>query len=286
MTNITEVSVVIATLGGGLLERTLAHLNDSSVRPREILICIPEPEVNDLNFELPDNAHLIMAPKRGQVAQRAHALGVVNCELVIQIDDDVLLPSNGIELLIESIKNAGPHSSIAPLIKDCYSGAYLTQYRSDFKGLLQSLVATLIGGAPLGAKRMGCIDKGGMPYAVDKSYCRGEQLISVDWLPGGCVLTRKEDLITHDYFPFSGKAYSEDVIHSLLWRREGVRLWISTDVAVCTHASRAPLQSAAIEADFQARMHVVSLMGGSKLRCWLWFIWISLREKLRTYFRG
>ncbi len=285
MTNITEVSVVIATLGGGLLQQTLMYLNKSSIRPREILICIPEPEVNNLDFELPDNARLIKAPKRGQVAQRAYALGMVNCEFVMQIDDDIMLQPDGIELLIDSIENAGARSAVAPLIKNCSSGAYLTQYRNDLKGIFRSLVATLIGGAPWGSKRMGCIDKSGMPYAIDKAYCDEEKLVSVEWLPGGCVLARRADLILEDYFPFQGKAYSEDVIHSLLWRKNGVRLWIAPDVAVCTYVSASALTSKSIRADYEARKYVVSMMGGSFLRCWLWYQWIAFREKARALLR-
>ena len=179
MSKVQSISIVIATLGGEFLKSTVEHLNQSTIRPDEILICMPADEAGKLDFVLPGNACLIRTPMRGQVAQRACGLARASGALVMQLDDDVILPPDGIELLIASLENAGPCSAVAPLFKDCRSGNYATSYRHDLRGVLQSLSATVIGGAPWGARRMGRIDKSGMPYAVDRVYCEGVDLVDV-----------------------------------------------------------------------------------------------------------
>jgi len=276
------VSVVLATLGGEFLKLTLEHLNKSSIRPHEILICIPEPEMHMLDLVLPDNVRIIKSPKRGQVAQRAYGLGLVSCEYVMQIDDDVFLDSDGIERLIDALENVGHQCVVSPLFKDCLSGEYLTRYHNNLKGILKSLLSTLIGGASWGQQRMGRIDKAGIAYSVDRSHCVKDSPVLVEWIPGGCALTRRADLVVDDYFPFKGKAYCEDLIHSLLWRQRGVRLYTIPSVAVCTHLYTSPLLPDEIRADFEARKYVVSMMAGSFFRCRLWYIWTLFREKIRS----
>ena len=43
---------------------------------------------------------------------------------------------------------------------------------------------------------------------------------NVEWLPGGCILFRKEDLIEKNFYPYKGKAYCEDILHSILLREK------------------------------------------------------------------
>ena len=54
----------------------------------------------------------------------------------------------------------------------------------------------------------------------------------IDWLPGGCILHRRENLIVKNYYPFSGKAYAEDLFHSLLLKEKGVIL-VRSGKAIC-----------------------------------------------------
>jgi hypothetical protein len=56
---------------------------------------------------------------------------------------------------------------------------------------------------------------------------KNQKYYKLEWLPGGCVLHRKENLCLDNYFIFSGKAYCEDMIHSFLLRRSGINLYVS-----------------------------------------------------------
>ena len=54
-----------------------------------------------------------------------------------------------------------------------------------------------------------------------------KEIESVDWIPGGISIIKKENIIKKKYFNFVGKAYCEDLIYSNLLKNNGVRLFIS-----------------------------------------------------------
>jgi len=81
--------VVVATLGGESLLKTIECLNSSSVIPNKILICIPANyfyETKDLHF---NNIEIIQTQSKGQVFQRSEGFKKAMCEFVMQIDDDI-----------------------------------------------------------------------------------------------------------------------------------------------------------------------------------------------------
>lgn len=277
--NVLPVSVVIATLGDRSVEKVVSHLLAGVCVPEEIVLCIPQGVVPEAQLQEDACLHVLWASCRGQVAQRAQGLAQVRNHYVLQMDDDVMLSPTALEQLFDVCSNATQPMAVAPLFKLCGTGQYLTRYRSNLKGFLQNLSATVIGGAPWGARRMGRIDRSGIPYAVDPDYCNAP-LVETEWLPGGCVLCRREDLVCENYYPFPGKAYSEDVIHSVLWRQRGVRLWVAPHIECCTHVVPMPATSSGILADYRARAHVISLNGGSLLRCRIWFALFVLRQRL------
>jgi hypothetical protein len=47
-----------------------------------------------------------------------------------------------------------------------------------------------------------------------------------EWLPGGCVLHYRNNIIYFNYFPFNGKAYCEDIYHSMYLTEKGINLYI------------------------------------------------------------
>lgn len=272
------LSVVIATLGTKMLEQTIQCLNGGTCIPDEILVCIPEGVACEAQLDSHDNLRVVRTPCRGQVGQRAFGLSMARSPFVMQMDDDVLLPEDALGRLLAACEACGPGSALAPLLKNCQTGQYLTRYTRDFKGLLQNLVATVICGAPWGAARMGVIAPAGIGYAVDKDCCDGRSLVETEWLPGGCVICRREDLVTDSYFPFPGKAFCEDVMHSVLWRQRGVRLWVAPEIACCTYLAPMPADRAGILADYRARVHVIHLNGGSIARCRFWFAFFIVKQ--------
>tara|TARA_B100001540_G_C15571187_1_gene535018 strand:- start:361 stop:750 length:390 start_codon:yes stop_codon:yes gene_type:complete len=73
---------------------------------------------------------------------------------------------------------------------------------------------------------MGTVSHIGTNYGVDPNFMFNDIFIS-EWLPGGCVLHYKKNLIFKNYYPFEGKAYSEDLIHSFFLRNNKIKLLIT-----------------------------------------------------------
>ena len=67
-----SLSVVIPTLGNDILFKTLESINNSSVRPDEIIICLPNDSAISIErFKIYQNIEVLKTKTKGQVAQRA-----------------------------------------------------------------------------------------------------------------------------------------------------------------------------------------------------------------------
>jgi hypothetical protein len=107
----------------------------------------------------------------------------------------------------------------------------------------------------------------------------------VEWLAGGCILHRKENLITENYFPFSGKAYCEDLMHSILLRKNNIDLWITKNV-VCE--LDALIENETIIQKLQEKIaieYTIHLMNGSRFRYLLRSIYFSIKYHIKSFFK-
>ena len=86
---------------------------------------------------------------------------------------------------------------------------------------------------------MGTISKIGTNYGVDVNYMNSA-LKETEWLPGGCVLHYNNSTIKNNYFPFSGKAFCEDLMHSTLLRQKNIKLWITKNASCKTEHAYFP----------------------------------------------
>jgi len=215
-----NLSVVIPTLGGDSLIRTIEQLNQGTVVPSEILVCIPEeeaPRVANLPF---DNVKVIITSCRGQVAQRAFGFQQANYEFVLQLDDDISVRRTCVESLIACM-NERADVAVGPKLYDAKTGQYhLFMMPKDKKiSWFERLLFWVVNG-PRGYEP-GQIGRAGISMGVPE---RPGNWSDLGWLPGGCVLHRKPNLILFDFYPFKGKAFVEDLFHSVLLRRKNIRL--------------------------------------------------------------
>lgn len=274
---IMNLSVVIATLGGASLDKTLRRLNSGSIRPSEILVCIPENEVSRIKYALADNVKIVVTSVRGQVAQRAVGLSLAKSSFIMQMDDDVYLEDGSLDRLLSSLQQMGRGNIIAPLYKNPADNHFITQFHSGMKGWLASVEASVLCSAPWGLRRMGKLTSLGIGYWVDPHYIQQDKF-EVDWLPGGCVLCAREDVVTDNYYPLAGKAYTEDVVHSIQWRKRGCRLWALVTANCYTEVVPLVMNAKEILSNFQARMYAASLLGGSRFRLMVWFVLYLFRR--------
>ena len=213
----TEVSVVIPTLGGEELKETINKLNLGTLIPKEILLVIPEHMKDNVAKLENSNVKVINSKEQGQVQQRAYGFKKTKCNLVLQLDDDVWLNKNCLEQLVKSMLLQNKRCSIAPKIIDRNN----LNYKNEM--LLFSRIKQ--------HKKYGVVLKTGEAVSVPYQYSTNK-LIEVQWIPGGCVLHQKKNLILENFFPYTGKAYCEDLIHSFLLNNMKVKLFVDS-LACC-----------------------------------------------------
>lgn len=219
MSSSREISVVIPTLGGPSLAGTINRLNAGTLIPSEILVCIPdsEPEVTLSG----DNVRVLRTPFRGQVAQRAFGFKEAKSPFVLQIDDDMDVAPGCVEALLAGLKGLAPQSAVSPalFLRDTGEYAYSPYWDSR---LIRARIELFLLNGPAGYEP-GRISRAG--YNFPPRFDAGIQ--ETQWLPGGCVLHRRENLVLESFYPWPGKAYAEDLFHSYTLRLRGIRLYVN-----------------------------------------------------------
>jgi hypothetical protein len=222
-----KLSVVIATLGGQVLYGTVKSLNEGTVVPDEILLCVPEENAHAIPNFMYSNVSILKTPFRGQVRQRAFGLGKAKCSYIMQFDDDLVVEPNSIEIMLRNLNTLPVNSCIAPSLMVFSTGESF--YKQPTESVIFKLYYFLLNGK-IGYKS-GTITLAGTNIGVDPAFF-SENLTESQWLPGGCILHRKENIITDNYYPFKGKAFCEDLYHSSLLQRNGVRMFFSNNAFV------------------------------------------------------
>lgn len=220
------LSVVIPTLGGDWLAGTIEYLNRGSVVPAEILICIPEaeaPRAEKLSFP---NVRVVRTPCRGQVAQRAFGFQQARHDLVMQLDDDICVRADCVENMISSLQGS-TDAAVGPKLYDRKTGEYHSFMIPTGKGWFEKFLFWIVNGAA--GYEAGRIGRAGICMGIPEEPGDWHD---IGWLPGGCVLHRRQNLVLFDFYPFKGKAFAEDLFHSVLLRRKGVSL-MRSGAAAC-----------------------------------------------------
>jgi glycosyltransferase involved in cell wall biosynthesis len=216
-----RISVVIATLGGPTLKGTIETLNRGSVVPDEILVCLPPEEAaRGLDFSFP-NVRVVQTNCRGQVGQRIvgfrHAAG----DFVLQLDDDMEVDHDCLKYLLIAAREF-PDVAVAPaLLNSLTNDSVYHVFHTG--GLFRRAYHWLMNGKE--GYQEGSIQRSGLPIGIVLDDAANRRS-TVEWLAGGCVMHRRALLILDNYFPFAGKAYCEDIIHSHLLAEKGVRLLV------------------------------------------------------------
>lgn len=256
-----NLSVVIPTLGGIELEETIEALQNSSIRPMEILICIPNSSELLAEIDLSDNIEIIRTKKKGQVYQRMIGFLAVKGELVLQLDDDIILVKDAIKRLLYCLDSLSGESAISPnLLKE---GTNQSAFSRNSNTISRRFSDWILNGKS--GYKPGILSLSGVGFDLDFKD-KTQDKIESEWIAGTCILHRSHNLITQDFFPYEGKAYAEDLIHSILLRNNGVKLYI------CTHAiayvGATPYSDSLIEfyRQYRANKYAVSIQRKGSLR--------------------
>ncbi len=217
---IPDISIVIATLGGEELKDAVLTANRGTTVPREILICLP-PNAPELDFPGIENVRVLRATARGQVAQRLFGFQNARCPLVLQMDDDVQLETRCLETLARAMMEKGHRASVGPSLHIRSTGKYAYS-PPDLKSRASRRMYRILNGSR--GFVSGRISLSGFNFAIIHG---ADDLQRVDWLPGGCLMHWRENLVKENYYPFEGKAYAEDLFHSYALTSAGLSLYQS-----------------------------------------------------------
>lgn len=214
-----NISVVIPTVGDRNVEPTIKALNQSTIIPEEIIIVT----LKRNNFENLSSSYknikIIKAKRAGQVNQRIEGFKKAKNTFVMQLDDDIILDRKCIESLYHKIKK-NKKASFSPNIFELDTNKSIFNYKIGIK----HIIFNIISGINIFNKK-GKITLSGFesyPHISNQKL----EIIKSEWLIGGCVIHNKNNLITESFFNFKGKAYSEDLFHSIELRKKNIDLFV------------------------------------------------------------
>ena len=170
----------------------------------------------------------------------------------------------------------GDNSVIAPVIKEIN--------KKNFKYGIFKLVAIrfynfFIRGSRKFFYNFGEISTFGIP-CPQLNFSK-EKYIETDWLPGGCVLSKKNNLVTEDFYPFQGKAYSEDVLHSIIRKKKNIKHYIISNLYAETMSERYDIK-AEFYNQYNIRKYICKYISGNLLRFYIWYYVELIKIKLKN----
>ena len=98
----------------------------------------------------------------------------------------------------------------------------------------------------------------------------GSDEVEVEWLPGGVQALKKTLFPKKNYYPFSGKAFCEDLFLSHIYETNGVRMFVAP-IKVYTKVERIPFRVLDLFSDFRARLRFVISTRRSLFRMLIWY---------------
>jgi hypothetical protein len=248
-------SVVIATLGNTNVIETINQINNGILKPDEILVCIPKEFTSNVkNILNIKNVKIVPTNVKGQVQQRIEGFKLVKTDYTIQLDDDIVVDEYCFKILIDNLKILGSDSAISPSLffkktkLSCYNYVF-------FKSKLMRFIYYKNGDVN------GKITKTGNVFGLDHTLLNSDNS-EIEWLPGGCVAHYTKNLILENFYPFEGKAFYEDVYHSIILRKNLIKLYICKN-AICYIDEYETLNTNMIKSYFQAykyKLHTLNLL--------------------------
>jgi len=270
-----KITIVIASLGNDILDRTLFNLLKIEGLQLEIIVILPPNKSLLQKFKSQylssQQLSFYCSKTIGQVSQRSFGLNKANGDIVIQMDDDFIeVSKRSLQNVLQILVKIGKGNVVAPVFFDPETNLGYVRRLSGLLYFFNSLLYRILG-AKFGANREGQLTCSALAFAIDSEYYSNETQ-EVQWLPGGFVACWKEDLILYDYFPFKGKAYSEDLIHSIMWTRASKRLFILPRIKVGVLNRRIKSSIKDLYGEFRVKNYIVRINKGCRLRLILWFL--------------
>jgi hypothetical protein len=176
------------------------------------------------------NVKILSVNKRSQVYQRIQGFKAANQNQILQLDDDIFINIKSIKILIKRIIQLDSRRCFAPIYKD-FNGNFLHKKKNSILYKIHLIIMLLLFGSIRKINEMGSFDNALVYYGEFNSNILSKYF-EVDWLLGGCVIHKKKNLILKNFFPFNGKSFCEDLIHSIKLKNKGIKLYVDRDAFV------------------------------------------------------
>lgn len=264
------LSVVIPTLGFIKNQNCLQKLKERLGENIEILFILPTTTKFPKVYR---KLGKIIYSKKGQTIQRARGIRVAKAKVVLQMDDDISISPRSLLLLYQVLVQKGPKNAVAPDFVDQKTRISIYQHHRGVQGWFRSLYYFFVCGAEFGKKRQGTVSPSGFNFGIDPSSS-SQTLVSTQWLPGGCAMYFKKEFPKKMVYPFSGKAYLEDLFYSAARKKAGIEQWIVTRAKCFLTLSRKTEESRQLK----ARKKLVEETNGFKKNFFLYEKIITLKK--------
>ena len=267
---LSDLSVVIPSLGGDLTD-TIDSVNGGSVIPDEIVICLPNRDHSVVNCEKHSNIKIIYSKK--YVYQRICGFKEAKSNYVLQLDDDYIVEKDCVELMLAAINKYKEDVAVSPYLKNIEDEKPFCPGMKS--GFIMSLYYWLINGSK--GFEPGGISLAGTEFCINLDDIESEnEIVNIEWQPGGCVLHNKKNLVLDDYYPYSGKAYSEDLLHSYFLKKRGISLCVVLSAVAYLNINPGISITKELWSSFKVRLYYVRLADLSILRMLIYFsVYIS-----------
>lgn len=282
--DLSELTIVIPTLPKNYPRTWIQQLKSYITFGVQVIIILPmgyETKIlpNDL-ANIP-NVQVCVADSIGQVTQRIFGFCKADTVYVMQMDDDIYLDVDSLVQLIDAFKNLESNSTLAPrlLAKEVNVTLQSNPDWRSIRGIYRQICARILHGLPWLNSPSGCITPSGYGYTYSSHRVDADPS-PAEWLPGGCILHHRNNLILEPFYPFSGKAYVEDLIHSFYLRQKGIKMYYLLSVSALTPApdkKQLDIDPAELFLDFRARKYYVELIGGSLSRMKIIYIFKAIK---------
>jgi hypothetical protein len=272
--NKSNITVVIPSLGGSVLFKTIMYLNKGIVRPDLILVCIPKGVSPKFYYskKIP-NVKIIYCPFKGQVKQKIFGFSYVKSKYTMQLDDDILVDKNCLKFLLYSAKTKSSKNAF---------GAVLRSKKNEITNFSSSSLSEQIKNFIIFGKRYlknrTVLNVGVSTNIFDQ---KNIFLSKTEWL-NGILFTNTKNLIKFDYYNLEGKAYNEDVIYSGILRKNLIDLWVNNK-AICFEQTESSFHRNEKHSYkywlkiYKTRKLIVSLYKGSFLRM-IFFMFLEIAK--------
>lgn len=279
-----NISVIIPTVGEKTLSNVLESLNNSNIKPKEIILSVHNDNYDKVISYQSVNVKILKNKTKGQVSQRIEGFKEAKNDYVLQLDSDIILEKNSIEILIENLNILGDKAAIAPVLKS----NRIISNKSNLHLFFKKIINLIIDG--VSEVKAGKITKSSIE-TLPPEYNFITNNIETDWLPGGCVLHRKHNLILDNFYLYEGKAICEDLFHSFYLRKKSIKLYINKNAFAthidnsCNNHKNFTQYFQYLKRLFKIRHDFLILINGNRTRFFIWFIYFAIKNTLFYFFK-